>query len=233
MSATLHSPYAPVLAPLALAGALLTAVYVARALRLLWHGEGEGEPVPGTRWMWGGFAALVVLAVALGAAEAPLASLLEREIPFGLLTALLGLALTLGGLALGWLVPAGTLLGPLRSVAERGFRVGGGFDGLVARPALTLARAADAMDRGLHSGVLGVGSVSLGVAGAARTIDERGIDRFITGLVRRTRALGKRGRRLQTGLVHKELMLAVIGVALILVSLSIFALLQPGSNPLP
>jgi NADH-quinone oxidoreductase subunit L len=233
VAATLHSPYAPILAPLALLGSLLTAIYVARALRLLWRGEGEAKSVVGARWMWAAFAALVALAAVLGLAEAPLAGLLGRETSFGLLVALLGSALALAGLALGWFVPAGTLLGPVRGAAERGFRVLGGFDGLVARPAFALARASDVVDRGIHTGVLGVGRMSLGVAEIARSTDERGIDRLIAGLVRRTRALGKRARRLQTGLVHKELMLAVIGVALILVSLSLFALLQPGSNPLP
>ncbi|WP_047863751.1 NADH-quinone oxidoreductase subunit 5 family protein [Rubrobacter aplysinae] len=233
VAATLHSPSAPVLAPLALVGALLTAVYVARALRLLWRGEGEDKSVPGARWMWAGLAALVVLAAALGVAKAPLTGLLGREIPFGFLAALLGLALALAGLVLGWLVPAGTLLGPLRGAAERGFRVLGGFDGLVARPALALALTADAVDRGLHAGVLGAGRLSLSVANVARATDEHGIDRLIAGLVRGMRRLGRRARRMQTGLVHRELMLAAFGVAVILISLSLFALLQPGSNPLP
>lgn len=233
VAATLHGPYAPVLAPLALLGALLTGVYVARALRLLWRGEGKTESVPGSRWMWAGLAALAALAAVLGVAGAPLAGLLEREMPFGLLTALLGLTLALAGLALGWFVTADRMLGPLRGAAEQGFRVGSGFDGLVARPALALAHTADAMDRGLHAGVLGVGKMSLGVAGAARATDERGIERLIAALVRGMRRLGRRVRRLQTGLVHRELMLAVFGVAAILISLSLFILLQPGSNPLP
>ena len=126
-------------------------------------------------------------------------------------------------MALGWALPASRLLGPLFGPAGEGFRIGRGFDGLVARPALALARTLDALDRGIHAGVLAVGSAALAVANASRVTDEKGIDRLIVGLVRGTRELGGRARELQTGLVHKELLLATVGVALV------FALLIVGS----
>jgi NADH-quinone oxidoreductase subunit L len=224
IAASFGSPYAPVLGPLALAGALLTAIYVARALRLLWRGEGEGEPVTGTRWMEAGLVCLVALAAVLGFAEEPLAQLIGEEIPKDLVNAVLGLALALGGLLLGWSLSAGRLLGPLRGPAERGFRFGGGFDGFIGRPALALARAADLLDRGIHTGVLGVGRSSLAVARASRLTDDAGIDRLIAALVRGTRDLGGRARELQTGLVHRELLLAAVGAALILAFLTVGAL---------
>jgi NADH-quinone oxidoreductase subunit L len=224
IAASFESPYATFLAPLALAGALLTAIYVARALRLLWRGGGErGEPVAGMRWMGASLAVLVALAAALGFAGEPLARLVGGEIPDGLVAAALGLTLALGGLLVGWFVPAGRLLGPLRVPAERGFRVGSGFDGLVARPALAVARSADLFDRGIHAGVLGVGTAALAVARASRLTDEAGIDHIIAALVRRTRDLGARARELQTGLVHRELLLAAAGAALILVFLAFAA----------
>ena len=223
IAASFESSYASFLAPLALAGALLTAIYVARALRLLWRGEGEGEPVAGMRWMGASLAVLVTLAAALGFAGEPLARLVGGEFPGGLVAAALGLTLALGGLLVGWFVPAGRLLGPLRVPAERGFRVGSGFDGLVARPALAVARSADLFDRGIHAGVLGVGTAALAVARASRFTDEAGIDRLIAALVRRTRDLGARARELQTGLVHRELLLAAAGAALILLFLAFAA----------
>lgn len=226
LAAAFAGPYAAVLGPLALAGALLTATYVGRAVRLLWHGEGEGEIVTGTKWMGAGLVGLVVLAAVLGFAGEPLAHLVGGEVPEDLFAVVLGLALALGGLLLGWFVPAGRLLGPLRVPAETGFRVFGGFDGLVARPALVLAWGVDLLDRRIHAGVLGVGEATLMVARAARSIDEGGIDRLIAALVRGTRGLGGRARRLQTGLVHKELLLATAGAALILAFL-IFNLASP------
>jgi NADH-quinone oxidoreductase subunit L len=63
--------------------------------------------------------------------------------------------------------------------------------------------------------VLAVGWAALAVANATRATDEKGIDGLIAALVRGTRELGGRARALQTGLVHKELLLAVVGGALV------------------
>jgi NADH-quinone oxidoreductase subunit L len=171
-----------------------------------------------------GLTVLVALAVTLGLALPAVAYLLGVRAPEETLgIAAVGLVAALVGLALGWMLPVGRLLGPLSGLAERGFRIGGGFDGLVARPALALARTLDALDRAIHAGVLAVGTAALAVANASRVTDEKGIDRLIAGLVRGTRELGGRARELQTGLVHKELLLAVVGGALV------FALLLFGS----
>ena len=175
----------------------------------------------GMGWMGPGLAGLVALSATLGLALPPLARLLSAEPPQGLLVGSTGLVLGAAGLALGWFVPTERLLGPLRGPAERGFRVGGGFDGLVARPAFSVARAAGALDRGIHARVLGVGRLGLAVAGAARDFDEKGIEGLIAAVVGGTRWLGARARTLQSGLVHKELLLAVAGGALIFVLLTI------------
>ena len=224
VAAVFESPYAWLLAPLVLVGTLLTAVYVGRALALLWRGEGTGEPVAGAGWMGAGMAALVALAATLGFVLGPLAGLLGEEIPKDLVTAGVGILLALVGLPLGWFVPARRLLGPLRAPAERGFRFGGGFDRLVARPAMAAARVLDAFDQGIHAVVLGVGRASLALAGATRIADERGIDGLISALVRGTRTLGGRARELQSGLVHKELLLAAAGGAVMLAFLAIGAI---------
>ena len=224
LAASFSSPYAPLLAPLALTGTLLTGLYVARALRVLWRGEGLSQPVAGVGWMGAGFAVLAALAALLGLALPPVADLLGTVPPEEtLLVTALGFVAALSGLVIGWAFPAERLLGPLSGLAGRGFRVRGGFDGLVVRPALAFARALDALDRGIHAGVLAVGSAALAVAGASRATDDKGIDRLIAALVRGTRELGSRARKLQTGLVHKELLLATVGAALV------FALLIVGS----
>ena len=112
LAAALESPYATVLAPLAFAGTLLTATYVALALRLLWRGDDRTEPVAGIGWMGAGLAALTGLAATLGPALPPLARFVGAELPEGIgLGAVLGAVLALAGLAVGWFVPAGRLLG--------------------------------------------------------------------------------------------------------------------------
>ncbi|HZY64288.1 MAG: NADH-quinone oxidoreductase subunit L [Actinomycetota bacterium] len=221
IAATYESPYAWLLFPLALIGTALTGIYVAQALRLLWKGEKQDEPVAGMTWMGAGLVGLVVLAAGVGFTLEPLAHLVGGEIPKHTLTMVVGTVIALGGLALGWFVPAGSLLGPLRGPAEKGFRVGGGFKQFVARPALAVAQATDSFDDGIHRGVLGVGGLGLALARASRLTDEKGIDGLIFALVRGIRNLGRRARRLQTGLVHKELLLAVSGSALVLAFLTI------------
>lgn len=224
VAASLDSPYAFLFAPLALAGTLLTAAYVARATRLLWTGEGRSGSVSGMRWMGVALAALVGLATVLGVALGPLENLLGSELPEGLLAAALGLLFALAGLALGWFVPAETLLGPAREAAERGFRLGGGFDGLVARPALAFARALDGFDRAIHVGAISVGRGAIALANVSTSTDERGIDGLVRALVRGTRNLGRRARKLQSGLVHEELALAALGGAAILLFVALAAL---------
>ena len=221
LAATFASPSSWLFFPLALVGTALTGIYVARALRILWKGEKQNEPIAGMSWMGVGIFGLVALAVGLGFALEPLAKSVGDELPKDTLTMILGGAVALGGLALGWFVSADSLLGPVRAPAAKGFRIGGGFEQFVARPALAVARVTNTFDNGIHRGVLGVGRLGISVAQASRFTDEKGIDGFIFALVRGTRNLGRRARRLQTGLVHKELLLAVTGGALILALLAI------------
>ncbi len=244
VTATLASRSAWLLAPLALIGTLLTGAYVSRALRLVWDGDGVDAPVPGAHWMGAALTGLALLAAALGLALRPLDRLLGAAIPensIGLAGALLAAAL---GLVLGWFAPVARLLGPLRASAEAGFRVVGGLDVLLVRPALALAtlaarldaailrgvfavgrgalsvaRFADRVDSGDHAAVVGVGQASLALASLSRRTDEGGIDRAIADLVRGTRDLGARARRLQSGFVSRELVIAVGGGLLLVVLL--------------
>ncbi len=230
LAATLDSRYAGLLLPLALAGTLLTGLYVGRALRLLWGRATEESAYSRTRlrgrvWMYAGLVGLALAAAVLGTGAGPVAALLGEELPESLVVAAGGLLLGIAGLAGGWLIQAERLLGSMREPAARGFRFAGGFDGMVARPALAVASAAGRADDALHRGVVAVGRASLVVAGASRTTDEAGIGRSIAALVSGARGLGGRARQLQSGLIHRELALATIGGALILVVLAAGAVL--------
>lgn len=244
VAATLVSPNAWLLAPLALLGTLLTGGYVARALRLVWHGTGADRPVTGAMWMGAGLAALVVLATTLGLAVRPIGDLLSLTIPESIAGAVLALLVAIVGLIGGWFLPVKPLLGPVRSPAEAGFRVAGGFDALVVRPTLALAalaarldgvilgavlavgrgalgvaHVANRIDEGDHAAVVGIGQVGLTLADLSRRTDEGGIDQAIAALVRGTRDLGGRARQLQSGFVSRELVVAVGGGVLLVVLL--------------
>jgi len=209
----------PWLAALALAGTVLTGAYMARALHILWSGKPRATSSSGTLWMGAGIAVLVGLAIILGAGFPALERLLEAELPVSYLAMVLGLAAALSGLALGWFIPGSRLLGPIRPWALRGFSVAGGFDGLVLQPAMAIARTCERLERVLYNGVLVIGQSNLELGFITRKSDEQGIDAMIFGLVRRTIAAGERVRLLQSGLIHRELALTIIGTAIITVVL--------------
>ncbi len=225
IAASLASPNASLLAPLALAGTVLTGAYVARALRILWHGKGKSRNIVGLGWMGTGLAGLVTLAVILGATFPSIEALLNTRLPESTLTQflpeILGLGAALGGLTLGWVVPVRRLLGPLLPWAQQGFAIAGGFDNLMVRPAFAIARGCEKLERALYTGVLTVGRLGLSIGRAVRRSDEQGIDGLIFSLVRRTVDLGSRARTLQSGLIHRELAITVITTALILTALFI------------
>ena len=245
IAATLASPYPALLAPLAVVASALTGVYIGRALRLLWTGEraphrgGDGR----VAWPMGaGLAVLAILAATAGLGAEPLAHLLDMELPESTLAMALGLAAAAAGLLAGWLVPAERLLGPVVAAARSGFRIGDGWLGVAVIPSLAVARWCDGIDRRIHAAVLGSGHAALALARTARRVDARvhdgvigtgrgamdvaraasgldvsGIDGAIRELVARTVALGRGARRLQSGLVHRELLLTAGGTAAILI----------------
>lgn len=221
IAATFGAPNAALLAPFAVVGSALTGGYVGRALRLLWRGHARSGPVEGMDWMAVGLAGAVVLAATLGLAVQPIARMLGLAVPGNLVTTVVDLAVAIAGLAAGWF----PLRVPLPARAERwaseGFRVHGGFAGTVVQPVMAMAALTDRMDSTIHRGVLAVGKGGLALASASRTMDERGIDGMIQALVRDVRATGMRTRRLQTGLVSRELALSVGGIGLLIVLLLI------------
>lgn len=277
------------LAPLALAGSLLTALYVSRALRMLWDGEGasasgrsgeadtgetssgigevgkraqsngpEGDQAQAGRfagkpWMGAGLAVLALAAAVLGLLAGPIEELLGAAFPKTSAAIVLGIVVTVGGLAAGWALPGGQLLAGVRRPAERGFEVAGGLSAYSVRPVLHLASATDRLDHvihafvsttggwamaaasgvsagdtGLHRTVGGAAMVTLTLARAVRSADEQGLEALIAALARRTRELGAAARGLQSGLVHRELALAVAGVFGLLVLLALIGSTVPG-----
>tara|TARA_R110002110_G_scaffold239180_5_gene455095 strand:- start:3124 stop:4935 length:1812 start_codon:yes stop_codon:yes gene_type:complete len=215
IAAALNAPGAVWLAPLALAGTVLTGAYMGRALRVLGSGKPGARVLP-VPLMATGLGVLVALAAVLGLGFGPLERLLDaRMAETGLLAPVLGLGAALSGLALGALVAPERLLGPLTALAQRGFAIFGGMDGLMLAPALAIAAACERLERKLYDLVLGVGQINLSLGRIARRADTDGIDGAIFGFVRQTIETGTRARKLQSGFIHRELALTVIGIAVI------------------
>ena len=241
LAAALESTGAPWLLPLALLGSVLTGAYMGRALSVLWDGDAGPArgPVPS---MAIGMGVLVALAAGLGFSFGALEHMLGAEIEKpGWIVPAMGLAVGLGGLALGWFVAPARLLGPLLVPAQNGFAIAGGMDGIIRRPALSIAAACEAFEQRLLSVQVGlvrgiglgaakvvdradaaifalsiwVGQQSMRLGLATKLTDTNGIDAAIFGLVRRMIAAGAQARRLQSGFIHRELALTTIGIALI------------------
>jgi len=216
IAASLGAPGAAWLAPLALAGTVLTGAYMARALNVLW--SGKSRTLPATKsvlFMGAGIAVLVALVVVLGAGFPALERLLDAELATSYTAALLGLTAALSGLLLGWFFPAPALMGPLLPWAQRNFAIAGGFDALVVRPVMAIAYACEKLERILYDGVFAIGRLNLSLGSATRKSDEKGIDGMIFSLVNRTIEAGSRARRLQSGFIHRELALTIMGTAVI------------------
>ena len=215
LAAAMESPAAPWLLPFALAGSVLTGAYMGRALKVLWAGE-AGPARASVPLMGLGMGVLVVLSAVLGfgfgALEDMLGVVVEKP---SWIVPVMGLAVGLGGLALGWIFAPMRLLGPLSEPAQNGFVVAGGMDGLVLRPAMAVAAACERVEKRLYDAVLALGRANLSLGHFARRTDGEGIDAAIFGFVRRTIATGARARRLQSGFIHRELAITAIGIALI------------------
>ena len=245
IAATLASSYAAIFAPLAIAASALTGVYIGRALRMLW-GSGpapESHDSGGAAYpMTAGLAVLAILAATVGLLAEPFAHLIDAELPESTPAMALGLTAAAVGLLVGWLASTDRLLGPALDTVRAGFRVGDGWMDAAVAPALALAgqcerldtrihalvlgtgrralstaNAAGRVDDGVHRGVLETGRGSMETARFAQGLDVSGIDGAIRELVAGTIELGRRARRLQSGLVHRELLLTVGGTAAILI----------------
>ncbi len=243
LAAALDSGSALWLLPMALIGSLLTGAYMGRALRVLWSGSAV-KPKDAVPLMGTGMGVLVALAATLGFAFKPLEAMLGTQMPDPeWIVPTMGLGVGLGGLALGWTAAPPRLLGPLLGPANNGFAIAGGMEALIARPALALARMCDRTDNwiihrvvlggvagvartlsakveqaehSLLSGTNAVGRINLSLGRFSLRTDRDVIDRAIFDLVNRTIALGTRARRLQSGLIHREMTLTFAGIALVI-----------------
>lgn len=217
-SAAFNSPYVCPLGPLVLIGTLLTGAYVARSFRLLWYGGGRKGRLRGAIWMGTGLTVMVFFALTLGIAVEPIARLAGTKVLENDVARWLGLAATFSGLAIGWLLPAERVFGGLESWVRTGFRLAEGYSTLIIQPAMWIATALDKLDGRIHEKVvLGAGRTALMVAAATRVSDDRGIDSIIRELVSGAKGMGSRARAAQSGLVHRELVLAGVGTLLLIV----------------
>ncbi|MBN9392859.1 MAG: NADH-quinone oxidoreductase subunit L [Chloroflexi bacterium] len=207
----------------------------------------EPKKVAGLKWMGGALGVMAAFTVILGLAVEPGASFTGQSLPSDFVSLGAGLLAVALGLVAGWVVNSGKFPAALQKWAGDGFRLKNGFGSFVVTPALALARLAALLETGLQRLVQGIGKAGLsgaglagqletllgrGISGVGRSgmmlarlaqlIDDRGISSAISALVKGIRSLGGRVRRLQSGLIHREMALTALGAGFIMVFFLLF-----------
>ena len=217
-------------------GALLTALYIGRAGRLLWTGPAR-PPAQEVGLMRAGLLGLLGF-VAVGGFFLPgVLGFAGFALPEATVPQLTGLTAAALGLGAGWLLPVADFESPALNFARRNYPLAGGYGALVARPVLALAAGCARFDTALSQLVAGLGRAGLALAGRgaaadqrlgqlpaylgqtgtrlgtlARHTDDAGISAAVQAVAAGVRRGGQLSRRAQSGLVHRELLWTVLGV---------------------
>lgn len=239
--------------PVALIGAFFTAIYMGRAIRILWSDAPEHKPddhsIEKLNWMRAGLLVLVLVVAIGGFWLEPLVKFAEYEIPKNEIAKYSGLAAAIAGLAAGWFVNTQSLFGKASDFLANNYQLAGGYQSIIVKPVLKFAFWTDRLDQAIHTAVLKVGtsfagishfaqeidqffskltnqvgSFNLKLGGLSRKLEESGIEQWIASLTSSVQELGKYSKQTQSGMVHKELVWSVGGM-LVLMIILIFSMI--------
>ena len=224
-------------------GALLTALYIGRAGRLLWTGPARPAPQE-VGLMRAGLLGLLGFVAAGGFFLPGVMGLAGFALPEATVAQLTGLTAAALGLGAGWLLPMADFESPALNFARRNYPLAGGYAALVARPMLALAAGCARFDTSLSQFVAGLGCAGLALAGRGATADQRlsqlpaylgqtgtrlaalarqtddaGISAAVRAVAAGVRRSGQLSRRTQSGLIHRELLWTMLGVLALVVVL--------------
>lgn len=250
IAATIISPFQVILLPMALLASVFTGVYIARTVKLLWFGAGEDQPLDGKKFMYFGLAGLAFFVLTFFLFFKPLEDVVGFEAFEGNLPLLLGLAVGLIGLTVGWIWKENFIPKNLLMPSQNGFFLSSILDSafinstffitnrlvsveefLVTLPQKTAAYALQTSQRLtqadflLTQQVFGIGRANLSLGNFSNQSGETFINGLISYLITEVRMLGTYARRLQTGLIHQEMAYALIGSVVIVVFYIVFTIL--------
>lgn len=234
--------------PAVLIGALFTAIYMGKAFGILWKGQSESKEIPRKlKWMHLGFLSLVV-AVAVGWLFLdPLVETAGFSLPKDNIAMISGIVAAVLGLAVGWNATAPVLKKRIWMFFRDNYPIAGGYTNIIVQPVQILAQGANLIEQFILQFVFEIGNVFLNIGrwlanvpdrmvafvidqiGALNLVignftqitDDRGIVEWIAGLVNSVQQLGRYGRSIQSGLVHRELAWSVYGMILALIIISL------------
>lgn len=221
----------------AAAGALFTALYMGRSLKLLYgKNTKETEQPKWLNFMRTGLLLLVLVIIAGGFFLKPVVKFMHFEMPHASTAIIAGIIAAVVGLAAGWFLLAKNYKSSVASFIRNNYSIAGGYDRLVVIPVLKTAGFFQLIERGIaflvdetgkafyglagfiyhidkaiHLFINWLGKLYLQIGSLTRKSDESGIEEAIEGITEAVKNLGKESRKLQSGLVHRQLMWSVIG----------------------
>lgn len=250
IAAAIDSSLRYVLAPMALLASVFTGIYIARTIKLLLSGQGEDQPLAGKTFMYFGIAGLVFFVLTFFLLFKPLEAVIGFEAIEGNLPLLLGLAMGIIGLAVGWGWKENFIPKNLIVFLQNGFFISSKLDSLfinttlfitnrlmsveeflvnlpqkTAAYVLQISQRLTQVDFLLTQQVFGIGRVNLSLGNFSNQSGEPFINGIINYLVTEVRMLGMYARRLQTGLIHQEMAYALYSTIIIVVVYIVFTIM--------
>jgi NADH-quinone oxidoreductase subunit L len=235
----------------ALAGAFFTAVYMSRSFGILWKGHSpQNEETGKSRRMVAGLLVLVSVVFFGGLYLDAAIEAAGYEVPKTTLAMISGLIAAAVGLTVGWFTYSVTFKHRFWVIIQNNFRVFGGYEQIVVQPVVALATLFNTIEKNLLQFVFNIGNLFIGfafwlsetldqsvallvnkfgllnlsIARLSQRSDDNGIVQWIDSLVDSVQKLGKFGRTIQSGLIHRELAWSVFGMGLALIILLFFNL---------
>ncbi|TVZ28633.1 NADH-quinone oxidoreductase subunit L [Gillisia sp. Hel_I_86] len=234
----------------ALIGVLFTATYVAKALNRLWNGKTQKPEIKGLSLLRSGLLGLVFIVLLGGFFLEKLVLSGDYIFPKDSLSKYLGLGLTFLGLLMGWVYREKWLSERVKKSIGENYPVFGGYQKLIVQPVLWLADVLSDFDRKISVFVQNIGRAGLFFSRKNDILDKWvnratwaiGISWLIFSKINKifddkilkgvenigywTLKTGARGKKWQSGMVHKELAISVVALLILIFILtaSIFTL---------
>ena len=245
-------------------GALLTALYMGRALQLLWKdGTNKTPNLHHANWMKIGMALLVLVVLAGGFLLKPTLKFMDLEMPHSTAAIITGIVAAVTGLAIGWFLLSKEYKNKTAKFIRNNYTIAGGYQQLIVMPVLITAdffnqienniiapgilkivvipvqkivqfatwiekkiysavefagyffyqssQAINIADRAIEFFIQLLGKANLQISHWTRISDEAGLEEAIKELTEAIKDLGSQGKKLQNGLVHREMLWSVVG----------------------
>lgn len=251
IAAAIDSPLRYVLAPMALLASVFTGMYIARSAKVLLFGTGESQPLTGKMFMNTGLAGLIFFVLTFFLFFPLLEEIVGFKAIEGNLPLLLGLSVSIIGLAVGWVWKENVIPKNLTAFLQNGFFISVKLDSLVINAALSITKELVAIEeflvtfpektasyalqasRGvtrveflLTQQTFALGQANLNIGTITNYSGEPFINSIINYVVTEVRMLGTYARRLQTGLIHQEMAYALYSTIIIVVVYIVFTMIK-------